>query len=211
MEKKNNKKLFAIIGGSVLAFILTIALSVSITLAYFGNSSTQTASVTLDTKVEVGHAQTSVADVPAALPGQGIAINAKANVTAGTNGAYLLAKVETVGAEDILTNSNFALTTEMGAKWVQGTKYLVYATGADALTKLTSASEAPVLTGTFIVDPTLENDDASVAGGTQKTFTVKVTFIAVQGVFYNADGSEKAATVANAEEMADAILAQEAA
>ena len=45
MEKrKSNKKLFAIIGGSVLAFVLTIALSVSITLAYFGQADQKTSS-----------------------------------------------------------------------------------------------------------------------------------------------------------------------
>ena len=54
MEKKNNKKLFAIIGGSVLAFILTIALSVSITLAYFGQSDNGTATLKMGNAITVG-------------------------------------------------------------------------------------------------------------------------------------------------------------
>ena len=114
MEKKNNKKLFAIIGGSVLAFILTIALSVSITLAYFGDTKQEGMTVNLDAAVTVGHSwQASETYDTKVLPGEGVDVSATANVTAGENGAFLAAKVElSSDAATLLGDSEFALADE---------------------------------------------------------------------------------------------------
>lgn len=86
-KKKNNKKLFAIIAASALAFVLTVALSVSITLAYFGQAQKETDTITLGNAITVGTLTTAGTDV-AALPNVEQSVTVTGKVTsAGTKDA----------------------------------------------------------------------------------------------------------------------------
>jgi len=199
MEKKrNNKKLFAIIGGSVLAFVLTIALSVSITLAYFGGTANGTQTITMDKAVTVGLNNLGSANVVNALPGQKVEVNATATVTSGESGAFVAMKVTATAAEGATIT---APTLTVSGDWVKVGDYYFYATGAaDNTAKLTKVANAgtAVLAGSFVLDKTLTNAVA------EDVISVRVDVIAVQGVAFDSNGAKITdPTIAQALEMFD--------
>lgn len=198
MEKKRNKKkLFAIIGGSVLAFVLTIALSVSITLAYFGGTANGTQTITMDKAVTVGLNNLGSANVTGALPGQKVTVDATATVTSGASGAYVAMKLTVTGAEGLT-----APTLTLTGNWTKVGDYYFYTTtaGTDNTAKLANVADqgTAVLNGSFVLDKTLTNTVA------EKTITVQVDVIAVQGVAFDASGNKiTEPTIAQALEMFD--------
>ena len=201
-NKKNKKKLFAIIGASALAFILTVALSVSITLAYFGGKANGTQTVTLDKAVTVDYSTTATAEVKNALPGQKVDMNAKATVTSGASGAFVAMKVTVEAGKGTGTGTLAAptLTFADGETWTKVGDYYYYTTtkGTDnkAVMKQVANTDAAELNASFIVDTTLDNTYA------ESTITIKVDIIAVQGVAFDASGAKiDAPTIANVLEM----------
>ena len=217
-NKKNKKKLFAIIGASALAFILTIALSVSITLAYFGGKDTATSTVTMDTAVNVDGVAVVAANVEDALPGQKVNLGAKTKVRCGHSGAFLAAVVEASekNGETDATNVTGIKPTEF-AGWKQGTAgektywfYVGTGAGAASATKplqlQDSATTEYTLGGEVILATTLTN---KVAGN---VVTLKVTFVAVQGIAFK-DGvaiTEENLTFADVVPMVTDVLGQTA-
>ena len=205
MEKKNKKKLFAIIGGSVLAFVLTIALSVSITLAYFGDTQTSTA-----TNIKVGQAlDVTAAGATAAagttltnvLPGWTGTVNATGTV-AETNTKYFLRfKFTTVAATD---NPESVSATDIIT--VSGVKYDEATVTAhdDGYYYLATDGKANVLTAggdhTFVVSFGVANTVKNSAAGA--SVDVTVTFEVVQADYLIdgelADGEATVAEVATA-------------
>lgn len=200
MEKnKNKKKLFAIIAASALAFVLTVALSVSITLAYFGGKAEGgTTTVTMDKAVTVGTSVTTDTTIENALPGQKVALSATATVNCGSNGAFLAAKVEQGGTGKDSIGATFAAT---GWKLVGDYYYYVGATGdsATAPVKMSDDDEATI-GGDVILSTRLTNAVA------EETLTLKVTFIAVQGVVYDDAGVATTATFENVLPMITQIM-----
>lgn len=196
-NKKNKKKLFAIIGASALAFILTVALSVSITLAYFGGSKTGTTTVTMDKAVTVDTVAMGSATVDNALPGQAVNLDATATVAAGATGAFVAAKVEIGAGIDGL-----ALATDQTfANWTKSGDYYIY-TGATGTTPQVVADKGTAkVEGSFIITKTLGNDAA------EKSVTITVTFVAVQGKVFDATGAATTPTLANVLEMVTSVVA----
>ena len=197
MEKnKNKKKLFAIIGASALAFVLTIALSVSITLAYFGGSANGNTTITMDKAVTVGTPTVTSVDT-AALPGQKVALDAKATIAAGTSGAFVAAKVEQTG--DALTGLDAANATFTG--WTKHTDGYFYYVGEGTSPVVVADAGEAKLTGSFVISKDLDNKAA------EKTATITVTFVAVQGVAFDENGDKIATpTIANVAVMVAAVV-----
>lgn len=178
-NKKNKKKLFAIIAASALAFVLTIALSVSITLAYFGSTGTGQTKVTLGGSVEVGSALTMTENVTDAVPGQtvSLSINGKIKSSSTQKAAVIL-----------LVNTNESTVTVNGSGWkevtdVTATKddktYKVYAYGtSDALTVVDLTATDTTLTA-FTASYTVPTTLTNTAAGTNAA-TVDAIMIAVQ-------------------------------
>jgi len=205
MEKrKSNKKLFAIIGGSVLAFVLTIALSVSITLAYFGGEDSRTSTLRMSGTVEVNDTATETTVINGVLPGEVVnytgsfVVSSDNSQTTGVEKtpAFLRMKFtnnadEELFAEDsafVVDNTSAPIT---GAKWIlldDGYFYLVATaeTATDNTAKLfkiettTDATVNYAITAT--INPLLDNTWA----GTEVTLGVEVT--AIQGEL-NIDGT----------------------
>ena len=203
-NKKNKKKLFAIIGASALAFILTVALSVSITLAYFGGKANGTQTVTLDKAVTVDYSTTATAQVKNALPGQKVDMNAKATVASGESGAFVAMKVTVEAGKGTGTGTLVAptLTFDKDGTWTKVGDYYYYTEAAGTAEDKTAAMKqvanaaAAELKASFIVDTTLDNTYA------ESTITINVDIIAVQGVAFDASGAKIAApTIANVLEM----------
>ena len=201
-NKKSKKKLFAIIGSSVLAFVLTVVVSVAVTLAYFGGTGEGTNTATMDKAVTVGVTTTNatVADV---LPGEKVTVDAKATVTAGVSGGFVAIKVETsANAGESLTMTAPTVTLADGSTWTKVGNYYYYTTaaGTDDSAKLEQVadSEIATLTGSFVVDKTLTNEYA------ESTITVTFTVIVVQGEAFDAQGNAIAEpAIADALEMFD--------
>ena len=206
MEKRNKKKLFAIIGGSVLAFVLTIALSVSITLAYFGQTAGKDMTVSMDAAITVGHSWTdSQTYSTAVLPGEAINLTAKATLDCGTRGAFLAAKVTLTGADTVLKNTSFAIPENSEWYYDAGTQYIYYVgthTGTPTAPAVINADGDKTLSGGYIVNSTI-NNDTRVA-----SFTVTLTFYAVQGVVFDTtSGAEVTPTFANVSAMFEGLPA----
>lgn len=196
-NKKNKKKLFAIIGASALAFILTVALSVSITLAYFGGSKAGTTTVTMDKAVTVDTVAMGSATVDNALPGQAVALDATATVSAGTTGAFVAAKVVIGAGIDGL-----ALAADQKfANWTKSGDYYIYTGPTGEVPQVVANAGTAKVAGSFVIDKTLTNDAA------EKSVTITVTFVAVQGKVFDASGAEATPTLANVLEMVTAVVA----
>ena len=198
MEKKNKKKLFAIIGGSVLAFVLTIALSVSITLAYFGDTGNATKTVTMGAAVTLDDETTAfaTAEVEGALPGEGIDFSVKADLTSTpTEGAFVAMKISATSSD----NTNLAaptITLNDGSTWKlsNGIYYLVTAANADTL-KAVSSTEDATLAGSFVLSTALTNDAAT------DVITITAEISAIQGELFYTEGykgSDASGVVGNA-------------
>ena len=185
MEKnKNKKKLFAIIGASALAFVLTIALSVSITLAYFGQSAQGGAKIATSGSVLVDTAAKSTTDPVKYVPGQKYSIDVEANVTSSSSQtAYLFAlvKANVTPAKDGVVDS--LVTGNLAENWTDTTKaageYTVYLYGTATLGKTINATTADqkiklINTADATVPTTWDNGYADL------TIDLDVIFVAVQ-------------------------------
>ena len=186
MEKKNKKKLFAIIGGSVLAFVLTIALSVSITLAYFGGTASGTATITMGGSVAVDSALTMVGTMDDVVPGQSVAISASTSVTSSSQqyaAAIMLVKVSgdssiTGGANLEASGWNKITATATKEAGETDEVYEIYVHGTEsALTVINAKKDAPValaFTGTFTADPQWGN------GVADKSMSIEFKLVVAQ-------------------------------
>ena len=201
MEKrKNKKKLFAIIAGSALAFVLTIALSVSITLAYFGDTSSDGATVTMGAKVEIGDT-TATAAPATVIPTQKTVVSATASLTPSGTQSVLFAVVDVDVATELGTLQSITTAagwTKVGTTAKVAGTLVTDATEGDLFvlgteTALTKINEDPTIaddstlataefTYSFIVPAALTNDVST------KTVTVKVQFIRLQHI-YLSDGT----------------------
>ncbi len=175
-NKKNKKKLFAIIGASALAFILTIALSVSITLAYFGGKATGSTTVTLGGSVFIntdaeGATLSMTGTADDVLPGQTINVGVSGSIKSSTSQkAAVILLVEKNGEADVaITGFTGWAKSAKSASITTGEttkKYTVYVYGTDAkLTQVdaTTAGTTVALAGTYTVPTTLKNDAADTA------------------------------------------------
>ena len=206
-SKKSKKKLFAIIGSSVLAFILTVVVSVAVTLAYFGDTDEASTTATMDKAVTVGLTVTEDA-VQHVLPGEKVDVEAKATVEAGVSGAFVAIKVNptTAAAEGVdgaLATTAPAIVLADGSTWTKVGSYYYYTTEAgtdedtSAQLKQVADGEVATLTGSFIVDETLDNDYA------ESTITVTFSVIVVQGEAFEDGKLVSNATISDALEMFD--------
>ena len=226
MEKKNKKKLFAIIGGSVLAFVLTIALSVSITLAYFGSVTDKTTTVTLGGSVEVGYSAALEGKLTDIRPGELVGLDAGVVVTSSsTQDAYLMACLnitydEITGVEDevkteierqlalaiaeIETEGGWYNTNRTATKNSAsiGTVFLYGTSETAALEKIsateTSTDAIPFLSS-FVMPETLTNVVADLE------LDIQVTFVAVQPAFTEAGALEETQNFAVLEELFETV------
>lgn len=190
-NKKNKKKLFAIIAASALAFVLTIALSVSITLAYFGDTKTGTANVTMGQKLEfsgnITAAAASGTTLTGLLPGGSVDVEATGTIAKSTTTAYLRVKAVSSGTNA----SSFTVATatcDLGSLVKQG-DYLYLANGTTpTIVDASSADKSVKVTVKVSVDKTLTND---VAG---KEVTLTFTFEIIQSANITATTVETLAT-----------------
>lgn len=185
MEKKRNKKLFAIIGGSVLAFVLTIALSVSITLAYFGATDNGKTTVSLGQALTVNSTQAEDAKITDVLPGQKLNVTANATVAKSSTTGFLMAlvSVTTTATGEGVTASNLTDAVKVDSKWAnvgteKNTNETVYVYGtASKLTATTNTAEdqtVKFIDGITIPDEEITN---AYAGS---DLVISVRFIVVQ-------------------------------
>ncbi len=187
-NKKNKKKLFAIIGASALAFILTVALSVSITLAYFGDTKTSPA-----TKITMGEKLTfTAAGVTASnkiegsvLPGASGTVEVTGVIAKSTTKAFLRVKVEKTG--DGATAIDLKNFTCADGTFVENDGYFYLTSSGEGTTATmkeldaSSADKTLTLTGSYTVDKTLVGDgETGVAG---KSITVTVTMQIIQSEY----------------------------
>lgn len=189
-NKKSKKKLFAIIGSSVLAFVLTVVVSVAVTLAYFGDSGNNEATITMGQALEfVGDAatdkvsaSTDLGDDETVLPGAEGTITVEATIAKTTTKAYLRAKVESTGDTTTIVIGDIA--TDLGDFVKVGDYYYLAVDGgataatADStmqeLDASADAGKALTLTIAYSVDKDLTNDVAD------DTITVTVTLEIIQ-------------------------------
>jgi len=191
MEKKNKKKLFAIIGGSVLAFVLTIALSVSITLAYFGETKNDTTTITLGAAVTLDSVALATAEAVTLVPTQKADLTTTITGPATTTESYLFIEVVTdvtkgsgnATEEDLtaIKNAlNTAISTAVGSDWEKvcdTTNGTLYAFGsADDLQELGAGALEQTFAASFNI-PDLTNSAALA----EVTFTVKA--VRIQQIF----------------------------
>jgi len=193
MEKrKNNKKLFAIIAGSAMAFVLTIALSVSITLAYFGDTKEVTSTATLGAAVTLDSAATTTENITV-IPTQLLKVDATAKCPTSATDSVLWAVV-TIGGDSTQLQEQ---TATVNADWSKyGTTAdggLVYYFGGSAPTQLGKSTTITdkELTYSFTVPAVLDSTKNTDNGLEGDTLTVKVQFIRVQ-VVYKTNGTDLA-------------------
>jgi len=196
MEKrKSNKKLFAIIGGSVLAFVLTIALSVSLTLAYFGESkAANSAAIKLNDPVTLGNGTaSSVTTEMTVIPTQWVDVTATADITKSGTSSVLFAYAQVtdgIAAEE--DSDSFDDKWELVGS-VDGKDLYAYygdkdATALSVIAAAGAEDEEPAditMTYSFRVDPMITNAQQATAG----TSTVNVTFVRVQQVYTTKGGN----------------------
>lgn len=203
MEKRNKKKLFAIIGGSVLAFVLTIALSVSITLAYFGDTGNNTKTLNMAGGIYLsGNTAAEKVQIVGTFedqyyPGQTAALTGKLGVYTNadaTSSAYVVISADSVTTDftDGLVTVTFATAegsdTSKGT-WVEATvgedKYYVLCTGSTPY-KVELSGETPV---TVEFDATVDFSEDITNTHATKTVTINLQAVAIQTVVF-ADGVE---------------------
>ena len=194
-NKKNKKKLFAIIGASALAFILTVALSVSITLAYFGDKKDSTAAtITMGQAVTFDGDVTVTADVQTVLPGATGNLSINGKIAKSKTTAYLRLKVTTnEGADaniklaDELTTADDSAIKGTLTKHTDGYYYLVNEGNVVVISSADAAKDIKVK-GTYSVNKDLTNAVASTATET-KTVSVTITMEIIQSEYIAADAT----------------------
>lgn len=204
MEKKrSNKKLFAIIGGSVLAFILTIALSVSITLAYFGDTQASTQNATIQMGQALNFKENSVTATAAVTGGGSVLPGATGTVTVNgaiqktTTKAYLRLQFSQTGTgtSSIVLGT---ITTSLGSLVESGGYYyLVKSTQADGVTGTASvmqdidastADETNGLAISFTIPYTVSEDLTNTVAG--QAIEVSATLQIIQAEYVGTTVSE---------------------
>ncbi len=199
-NKKSKKKLFAIVGGSVLAFILTVVVSVAVTLAYFGGTQTTNATITMDEAVSIGSFNMTGTTSTEVLPGQ--KVDVKSTLTVETpadadgsenNGAAFIAIKAEIEDNTNANNASGAFATAP-AGWVLKDGWYYYASADEKLTKV-NAGDSVTLDFSYIVSTTLTNDVAN------ETVTITLTGIAVQGQAFDSSGNAIEATITNTQAM----------
>ena len=161
-SKKSKKKLFAIIGSSVLAFILTVVVSVAVTLAYFGDTQDGEGTVTmgqaLNWEANSVTAETELAEGKTVLPGHQGTLTVSGTIEQTTTPAYLRMKIasaaEGEGAADIELASEYVCT--------DGT---FVSAGADGWYYLVKTAD----------ESAMQSLDASAANGKEVSYTVVYT------------------------------------
>ncbi len=187
-DQKRKKNLTAIIIGSALAFVLTVVLSVTLTLAFFGDTGTGTGNVTMGGPVNVNDTVMDSVNLAGALPGQKINLNAAATVSStatNTTNAILRAYFTwtvsdgaDIASPNIPTDA-FDLNATGDAKWVKHGDfyYLTNATdGNMAVIDLTATGNTKTVA--LVNDYTLSKDLTNAVA--DKTITITVEFTAVQ-------------------------------
>ena len=204
MEKrKNNKKLFAIIAGSAMAFVLTIALSVSITLAYFGDTKDVTSTATLGAAVTLDSATTTTQNITV-IPTQQLKVDATAKCPTSGTDSVLWAVVTIGGTSTQLQGQAATINSDWTKYGTEAGGGTVYYFGSTAPTELgTSTITDKDLTYTFTVPAILDSSSNTDNNLTGQTLTVKVQFIRVQIVY--TDGVSKATTADQYEEAVEKV------
>ena len=195
-SKKSKKKLFAIIGSSVLAFILTVVVSVAVTLAYFGDEAANSTEITMDRAVVLLDADeaegkqikvTGVAEDHKVLPGEKVAVNGEIALDEGSLEAFLAVKVTVTTDNEEFPTTSATIVTPDGWVYDATSGYYFYAEGTDADAAnavMTQATDAAAVDFgfDFIVPTGLGNEAANA------TLTVSYDVIAVQGFAFDGDG-----------------------
>lgn len=179
-NKKSKKKLFAIIGSSVLAFVLTVVVSVAVTLAYFGDTQSGEETITMGQALTFTESSvTATANLETVLPGAEGTLTVNGQIAQSTTKAYLRAKVTTdgTGASSIVLGDEF--TTTLGtfvSSGADGYYYLVKTATPTDMQDLDASAAAKDISFTvaYTVDPDLTNDVA------EQTITVTATLEIIQ-------------------------------
>ena len=185
---KRKRNLTAIIVGSTLAFVLTIVLSVTLTLAFFGGASTGSGTVTMGGPVNVNDTVVDTVNIAGALPGQKIDLNAQATInTTPTNPTNAILRAYftwTVSdgaaiASPVIPTTAFNLNATADAKWVKHGDFYYLTNASDtnmAVIDLTASGNSKVvaLVNNYTLSNELTNEVAD------KTITINVEFTAVQ-------------------------------
>ena len=183
-NKKSKKKLFAIIGGSVLAFVLTVVVSVAVTLAYFGDQTTANDTITMGQALTFDTAEGKVAtvtsDVDVVLPGAQGELTVAGNIAKTTTKAYIRMKVVPSGdgATSIVLGTNYTCADgTFVSSGTDGYYYLVKTADQTSMQDLDAsgdAGKALSIEVPYTVDPTLTNDVA------EDELTVTITLEIIQ-------------------------------
>lgn len=187
-KQQNKRKLTAIIIGSALAFVLTIVLSVTLTLAFFGGTAGGTGDITMGGPVNVNDTVIDTINVEGAVPGERINLDAQATVsstaTNPTNAilrAYFTWTVSdgaSIASPTIPTDA-IDVNATGDAKWVKNGDFY-YLVNADddnmAIIDLTTTGNTKTITlvSDYKLSEELTNDVAD------KTITINVEFTALQ-------------------------------
>ncbi len=182
--KKSKKKLIAIIAGAAMAFVLTVAVSVGATLAYFGNNVTANNTVKMGGSVVAGSPKVLQANLTDVVPGQKVNSDIQVTVTSSSTANAYLKAIVTLTADkdvdlDVKSLTPASTWTAIGTIEDGATTAEYYYGTADKLTKISATTTgAQVIfnnTG-FTMSTALKNDVADA------TITITVKFVAIQDV-----------------------------
>ena len=195
---KNKKKTLSIF--AIVAIVVAcMAITMGITLAYFGgNSSAEINTIKLKTGIEIGSTIESNVATSLVVPGQPVSIEAVGTVSATTKGTPNASEVVDgiVRAKFNIGNTLGDVTiagAENGDVWVNGNDGYYYLTEANKTSLRTVAVGDEVeIYASLVVSVGFVNEDSG------KTLSASVTFEIAQAELYNSDGSLADLTVANA-------------
>ena len=197
-HNKKKRNVTAIVVGSALAFLLTVALTVTLTLAFFGGTATGTGDITMGGPVNVNDTVIDTVNVAGALPGETVNLDAVATVSStATNPTNAILRAYfnwTVSDDAEIASPNiptdaFDLNGTADAKWVKNGDFY-YLVNADdnnmAVIDLTTTgnTKSIALVNDYKLSEELTNDVAD------KTITINVEFTALQAQLpVGADGA----------------------
>ena len=199
-KKKNNKKLFAIIAASALAFVLTVALSVSITLAYFGQAKTATGANTITIaqplKFEGDLAVSTGGDANVVLvPGDTAAVGLSFKIAQhAQTGAYVRFKIApstelpaaVAGKLSVVETGVSVEGTEVAdVQLVKGADNYYYVCDKDGKVAEVTLATAKTITVSGIavkLDENVKNADVETGGALVNYLTTGITFTAEAGI-----------------------------
>ena len=187
-KQQNKRKLTAIIIGSAIALVLTIVLSVTLTLAFFGGTAGGTGDITMGGPVNVNDTVIDTINVEGAVPGERVNLDAAATVssTATNPTNAILRAYFTWTVSDGAAIASPTIPTDAidvngtgDAKWVKNGDFY-YLVNADddnmAVIDLTATGNTKTITlvKDYKLSEELTNDVAD------KTITINVEFTALQ-------------------------------